>query len=131
MSDQPIFDDEELSALVKRTIAEELAKRAKAEQQPKSNFENRVDGWLDTSVIDPEEEETETDAEQATRWMEEDKKPELNAFGNVLETQDEVWHAVREAGTRIYEEQQEKQRGIEAWLREAEEEIAQNKKANG
>lgn len=138
MSDQPIFDDEELEELVKRTIAEELAKLAKAEQEPKDFFYQKTAEWLNPEITDPEETKSEKLEERATRWLEVDKKPQLNAFGMPIgmpiETPDQVWEAVREASQRIYGEQQEmqeKQRGIEDWLREAEEEIARNKKANG
>lgn len=129
MTDQ-YFDDEELSELVRQTIAEELAKRARAEK-PEGFFEGKTHEWLNPEVIDQDEEEPETAEDQSSRWIEQDKEPERNAFGAVIETPDEVWKAVKEAGARIYEEHQEKQRGIEDWLREAEEEIARNKKANG
>ena len=126
-------DDEELSELVRQTIAEELAKRARAEK-PEGFFEGKAHEWLNPEVIDQDEEEPETAEDQSSRWIEQDKEPERNAFGAVIETPDEVWNAVREASSRIYGEQQEmqeKQRGIENWLREVEEEIARNKRANG
>ena len=95
MSDQNIFDDEELSALVKRTIAEEMQKRAKAEQQPKDFFDQRAADWLDPSIEDPEEEEPETFEDQIERWNEEDREPELNAFGAAIGTPDELWDQAR------------------------------------
>jgi len=133
MTDQ-YLDDKELSELVRQTIAEELARRAKAEQEPKDFLDQKIADWLDSSIPEQDEEEPETAEDQASRWIEQDKEPERNAFGAVIETQEEVWNAVREASSRIYgeqQEQQEKQRGIETWLREVEEEIARNKKANG
>ena len=134
MTDQ-FFDDEELEELVKRTIAEELAKLAKAEQEPKDFFYQKTAEWLNPEITDPEETKIETLEDRATRWLEMDKKPERNAFGMPIgmpiEKPDQVWEAVKEAGARIYEEHQEKQTAIENWLREAEEEIARNKKANG
>ncbi len=130
MSDQ-YFDDEELEELVKRTIKEELERRAKAEQEPKDFFEQKTAEWLNPEIVDPDEEK-ETESEQAERWLEMDRKPALNALGMPIgmpnETPEQVWEAFRQAGAALYEERQEKQRGIEDWLREAEEEIA---RANG
>jgi len=131
MSDQYFDSDEELEEFVKLAIKEELARRAKAEQEPKDFFDRRAAEYLNPEIKEQEEPEPETDAEQATRWMEMDRKPQVNTFGMPIETSDQVWEAVREASGRIYGEQQEKQRGIEDWLREAEEEIARNKRANG
>ena len=116
MSDQ--YFDEELSELVRKTVAEELAKRAKAKEEPKSNFENRVAGWLDTSIEDPEDEEPETDAEQATRWMEADKKPELNAFGNVIGTPDELWDQARGPDKIIESVQEDITERFQRWVDE-------------
>jgi len=126
------FDDEELEKLVKRTIKEELEKRAKADR-PETFFEGKVHDWLDTEITAPEEEEEKTLEDRINEWNEYDRKPPKNAFGNVVD-QDEIWNAVREASTKIYEEQQEfeqKQKGVEAWLEDVEAEIARNKKTNG
>jgi len=101
MTDQ-YLDDKELSELVRQTIAEELARRAKAEQEPKDFFDQKIADWLNPEITDPEDEEKETGAEQATRWMEMDRKPQLNTFGMPIETIDEVWNRAR--GIQQFEE---------------------------
>jgi len=100
MSDQ-YFDDEELSALVRKTIADELARRAKAEQEPKDFFYQKTAEWLNPEIID-EDIEKETPGEQAERWLEMDRKPQVNTWGMPIETPDQVWE--RAKGIQQFEE---------------------------
>jgi len=120
MTDQ-YFDDEELSELVRQTIAEELAKRARAEK-PEGFFEGKAHEWLDTSIPEQDKEEPETAEDQSSRWIEQDKEPERNAFGAVIETPDEVWNRAR-GGRKIIEESQTEITNIfERWMSELEDE---------
>jgi hypothetical protein len=104
MSDQPIFDDEELeelAELVRKNIADALAKRAKAEQEPKDFFDQKTAEWLNPEITDPDEEK-ESPGAQAERWLEMDRKPQVNTFGMPIETIDEVWNRAR--GINKFEE---------------------------
>jgi len=117
MSDQYFDSDEELEEFVKLAIKEELARRAKAEQEPKDFFDRRAAEWLDPEITE-EEEEPETFLEQVTRWNEEDEEPELNAFGAVIGTPDELWDQARGPDKIIESVQEDITERFQRWVDE-------------